>query len=128
MNGLWWILALGLGAMLVLQGVGLRIVHRRRLAALRARHLQLQHDMGGKFEQTKRQLAQLQSDLSAARLQLARRGKVDAVPEHAGVAARRALERELDEATAARVSSPADGFADTQVSHQETRPGSLLLQ
>ena len=128
MNTILWTLAIGLGAVLILQGVALRIAYRRKVAILQARQLQTQNDMNGKLEQTKRHIGQLQSDLSAARQQLKQLGKKAASSTRVDAATRHALECELDDAMASEHARPVDGFADTQVSPQDTQHGSLLLQ
>ena len=116
-----WVLAIVLGASLILQGVALRTAYRRAVAKQRAKHLHFQQTMNSQFEQTKRQIGQLQNDLAAARLQLKRAGKSAAAPGQA-------LERELDDASARRHQLPVNGFADTQPSPQVTQYGSLLLE
>jgi uncharacterized protein HemX len=124
-----WGLAIALGACLVLQGVVLRIVHRRQVARQRAKHHQLEQAMNGMLEQTKRQIGQLQSDLAAARVQLKQRGNHVATSVQGSASARRTLEREFDDASGSRHSVLVDGFAETQPAPQEyTQHGSLLLQ
>ena len=116
-----WVLAIVLGVSLILQGVALRTAYRRKVAKQSAKHLHFQQTMNGQFEQTKRQIGQLQNDLAAARLQLKRAGKSAAAP-------RQALERDLDDASAPGHRLPVNGFADTQPSPQVTQYGSLLLE
>lgn len=123
------ILAGALGAALIVQGIGLRAAYRRKLASLKAGHLQAKRDADGKFEQARQQIGQLQSDLTEARQQLKQLGKSATAPARVdAAAARRALERELDAAAASRHELPATGFADTQVAVQDTQHGSLLFQ
>ena len=114
-------LAIVLGASLILQGIVLRTAYRRKVAKQHTKHLQFRQAVNGQFEQTKRQIGQLQNDLATARLQLKRFGK-------GAVSPRQALERELDAAAALRHHLPVNGFADTQPSPQVTQYGSLLLQ
>jgi septal ring factor EnvC (AmiA/AmiB activator) len=128
MNTSIWIFAIVLGAALVLQGVVLRTIHRRKVARQQARHLQFEQAMSGKIEQTKRQIGQLQSDLSAARRQLKQLDKGVARPLPDLAADRQALERQLDDAPLSRQPLPAHGFADTRPSPQVTQFGSLLFQ
>lgn len=129
MSTFLWVLAIALGACLILQGVVLRIAHRRRQALQQAKHLQFEQTMNGRLEQTKRQIGQLQSDLAAARGQLKQRGNHGATSVQGSASARRTLEREFDDASESRHSVFADGFADTQPAPQEfTQHGSLLLQ
>lgn len=128
MNIVLSVLALALGMSLIAQALLLRTAHRRKLATQESKHLRVQQAMGEKAEQTRQQIAQLQSDLSAARLKIAKLSRNDAASLRSSVDARYALERELDDATAVRQLLPVDGFADTQVSAHDTRPGNLLLQ
>lgn len=128
MSTLTWALAIALGASLVLQGVALRIVHRRRVTTQQARYLQFQQIMNDKFEQTKRQIGQLQSDLAASRQQVKQLSKDRAASVQRSSPARQMLERKLDNEPRSRHSLPIDGFADTQPSSQVTQHGSLLLQ
>ena len=129
MSTFLWVLAIALGACLILQGVGLRIAHRRQVALQRVKNQQFEQTMNGKLEQTKRQIGQLQSDLAAARGQLKQRGNQGAMPVQGSASARRTLEREFDDASESRHSVLVDGFADTQPAPQEfTQHGSLLLQ
>jgi len=123
-----WAFAGVLGASLILQGVAMRIVHRRKAARQHAKHLQFQQTMNRQFEQTKRQIGQLQNDLAAARLQLRQRGRRDVASTQSRSLARQAIDRELDNASASRYSRPIDGFADTQPAPAVTQNGSLLLQ
>ncbi len=125
----FWILAIiVLATSLVLQGVALRVVHRRKAARLQARHQQLEQAMNGKIDQAKRQIGQLQTDLAAARRQIKQLGKGHAQPAPDLAAERQALERELDDTPFSRQPLPANGFADTRPSPQVTQFGSLLFQ
>jgi Skp family chaperone for outer membrane proteins len=128
MGTAFWILAIVLSASLVLQGVVLRIVHRRKVARQHARQLQLEQAMNSKIEQTKRQIGQLQTDLAAARRQIKQLGKGSAQPAADLAGGRQALERELDDAPFSRQPLPANGFADTRPAPQVTQFGSLLFQ
>lgn len=128
MSTAFWILAIVLSASLVVQGVVLRIVHRRKLARQHARQLQLEQSLNSKIEQTKRQIGQLQTDLAAARRQIKQLGKTTVRPVPDLAADRQALERELDDAPVSRQPLPANGFADTRPAPQVTQFGSLLFQ
>jgi uncharacterized protein HemX len=129
MSTFLWVLAIALGACLILQGVVLRLAYRRQAALQRAKHMQFEQTMNGKLEQTKRQIGQLQSDLAEARGQLKQRGNHGAISAQGSASARRTLEREFDDASESRHSVLVDGFADTQPAPQEfTQHGSLLLQ
>lgn len=125
MNTILWSLVSGLAIALVLQGFLMRASYRRKAAALLARQSKFEEAANGRLEQTKRQVAKLQSDLAAARLQLRQLGKSHAVVP-AAAPAREALERELDDASSRESRTPGDGFADTQPS--PTSYGSLLMQ
>lgn len=123
MNQLPWILVAGLAVALVAQGLVLRRAHRRRVAFQASVLQRSQLAMNNRLDKTKQQIGQLQGELSAARLQIARldRQVASAVPSRA--AARETLERTLDDdAIATRRALPPDGFADTQPAD------SLLLQ
>lgn len=122
-----WILVATLGASLVIQAALLRRTFRHRLAVQAAVLQRSQHAMNGKLDKTKRQIGQLQIDLSAARLQLKQLGRPTASAPASAVA-RQALERELDDASTSRQTLPVDGFADTQPAPHNTQFGSLLLQ
>jgi hypothetical protein len=129
MNIYLGILVVGLAAALVVQAVVMRARYRRKLAGLQAGHMQAKRDADGRFEQARHQIGQLQTDLTAARQQLKQLGKSATAPARVDpAAARRALERELDDAAADRHELPANGFADTQVAVQDTQHGSLLFQ
>jgi septal ring factor EnvC (AmiA/AmiB activator) len=128
MNQLSWILLISLGAALLAQGLVMRRAQRRQLAAQQAVLLRTQQAMNDRLDKTKQQIGQLQKDLSAARLQLRQLGKSAAASEQDHANSKRALERELDAATASRHDLPIDGFADTQPALPVTQHGSLLLQ
>lgn len=130
-----WILCAVLGALLVASFVLQRSASEKRLAALQAKHAQYQKEVNGKFDGMKRQVGQLQSELAAARqlLQEAQALVAAAAPPRVDpAAARQALQRELDagdgaDSRSVRSRSGTDGFADTQVSVQDTDDSSLLL-
>ncbi len=128
MGTAFWILAIVLSALLVLQGVVLRTVHRRKVARQHARQLQLEQATNSKIEQAKRQIGQLQTDLAAARRQIKQLVKTTVQPVPDLAADRQALERELDDAPFSRQPPPANGFADTRPAPQSTQFGSLLFQ
>lgn len=128
MNMLAWILVGGLTLALVAQGVLMRASGRRKLAAAQAKFVKSEEAASGRLEQTKRQVAKLQSDLAAARLQLKQLAKPQPAPIVAAAVDRQALERELERADAARAQlPPSDGFADTQPA-VTTQFGGLLMQ
>jgi septal ring factor EnvC (AmiA/AmiB activator) len=115
---------------LVTQALVMRAAHRRALARQHMKFQQHQQLLNGQFDQTRKQIGQLQSDLATARRELRELGKkstaAPAQPDPA--AARQALERELDAGSAARRALPPDGFADTQPSLDTAQYGSLLIQ
>ena len=96
---------------------------------MHVKHQQHQQTLNGQFEQTRKQISQLQSDLATARRELRQVSKKStAAPvQRDAVAARQSLEREID-AGAARRPLPIDGFAETQPSLEVTQYGSLLIQ
>lgn len=116
------------GAMLMLITLGQWIVLRSRyldgLNKQRTRHaLQLQ-TAGQHIDQAKRQIAQLQLDLTGARSQLARiaarQAQVTTSPASDAQAARR------ETGASARRGEPFDGFADTLPALQYPHDGALL--
>jgi hypothetical protein len=128
MSTLLWMLAVALGAGLVLQAVVLRTAYRRKAAMLHARHLQSQQTLSDKLDKAKRQVGQLQNDLAAARRQIVQLGKDSVASVQGSVSPRQLLERELDAAPAERYTQSAEGFADTQPAPMVTQHGSLLFQ
>ncbi len=124
----WLVSACLLGA-LVVQGVLLRVLHRRHLEALRMKHQQVRAKLSADLEQMSLRVLQLQREPApvAASLPEVRHEPPIARPERPTVAARQALERELDDAYHSRAARPSDGFADTQVLAHESQEESLLL-
>ena len=80
MNTFLWIAVVAL--CLVLQGMVLHVLYRRKFAAQQAARMQFQQTMNGKLEQTKRQIGQLQSELKATRqhVRLLRTNDAPSVP------------------------------------------------
>jgi len=127
MSTLVWTLVIAVA--LVTQALVMRIVHRRALARQHGRHQQHQQTLNGQFEQTRKQIGQLQSDLATARRELRQLSRKTVAPvQRDTAAARQSLEREIDAASATRRPLPADGFAETQPSLEVTQYGSLLIQ
>lgn len=122
-----WTLVVLLAASLVAQGVVLTVVHRRKSTRQHASHVQAQQTTASQFEQMRRQIAQLQSDLAAARAQLKLFASRRAAPAHSDPGAHVELERELDRAATSRGTLPADGFAETQPSPDFVHARSLLI-
>jgi hypothetical protein len=115
--------ALAAAALIAGQWALQRLLQRRALGALKGRHLQQQANLGRKLERAKRQIAQLQQELAAARLDVKQRRDRAAPPP---VPTREMLSRELD-AAPQRPRLPVDGFADTLPSQQFAHAEELLL-
>ncbi len=131
MSTLAWTLVIAVTfAALLAHALVMRAAHRRALARQHAKHQQHQQTAIGQFEQTRKQIAQLQSDLATARRELREINKKgSAAPARADAAAvRQTLERDLDEASPSRRALPPDGFADTQPLLDAMEHGSLLMQ
>ena len=131
MSTLAWTLVIAVTfAALLGHALVMRATHRRALARQLVKHQQQQQMVTGQFEQTRKQIAQLQSDLATARRELREMGKKGtAAPVRPDTAiVRQTLERELDEASPSRHALPPDGFADTQPLLDTTEHGSLLMQ
>jgi peptidoglycan hydrolase CwlO-like protein len=128
MSTLAWTLVIA--AILAAQALLMRATHRRTLARLHTKHQQHQQSLNGQFEQTRKQIGHLQSELATARRELRQlTRKSPAVPaQRDPAAAKQAIEREIDAASAARHQLPPDGFAETQPSLEVTQYGSLLIQ
>lgn len=125
---LFWPLVLCLFGALIVQGVSLRVIHQRRLKALRSEHRQVLTGMHGEFEQLTLQLRQLQREQEAAATATLRIDPAASTAEVPAMSAREALERELDAESDARYASSGDGFADTQILAHEGKSSGLLLQ
>lgn len=127
MSTLVWTLVIAVA--LVTQALVMRMVHRRALARQHSKHQQHQQTLTGQFEQTRKQISQLQSDLATARRELRQLSRKTVAPvQRDPAAARQTLERELDAAGIPHRPLPPDGFADTQPSLEATQYGSLLMQ
>ena len=130
MNILVWTLVIAVIAVsLVTQALAMRAAHRRTLARQQAKHQQQQQTLKDQFEQTRKQIAQLQSELATARRELRQlsRKSTAAPVQRDQAAVKQSLEREIDAASARRP-LPLDGFAETQPSLEFTQYGSLLIQ
>lgn len=112
MNSTMWVLVVVFGVCLILQGIVLRIAHRRKAALQQAKHLQFQQTTSAQAEQTKRQIGQLQTDLANARRHRRESNKPSATAAKWS-STMQELDRELDSAPDSQ-QLPADGFADTQ--------------
>ena len=128
MSTLAWTLVIAV--ILVAQALAMRAAHRRSLARQHTKHQQHQQTLNGQFEQTRKQIAQLQSELANARRDLRQLTKKSnpVAAQRDPVAVKQSLEREIDAAGAARRPLPPDGFAETQPSVDVTQHGSLLIQ
>ena len=128
MSTLAWTLVIAV--ILVSQALVMRAAHRRSLARQHTKHQQHQQTLNGQFEQTRKQIAQLQSELATARRDLRQltRKSTPAPVQRDPAAIKQSLEREIDAASASRRPPPPDGFAETQPSLEGTQYGSLLIQ
>lgn len=131
MSTLAWTLFIAVTfAALLAHALVMRATHRRALARQLAKHQQQQQMAIGQVEQTRKQIAQLQSDLATARRELREMNKKGTVapvrPDTAAV--RKTLEREFDEASHSERALPPDGFADTQPLLDAMEHDSLLMQ
>jgi len=132
MNPLVWtiVIAVAAAAAIVTQALMMRAANRRTLARQQAKHLQHQQTQASQVEQTRKQIAQLQSELATARRevrQLTKKSAAAAAPRDQA-AIKQSLEREIDAGSAARSALPKDGFAETQPQLSVTQYGSLLMQ
>jgi len=101
-----------------LQWSVLRGRYRSELTVQHARH-QLQEQTTSQYlEQARKQIAQLQHDLAAAKLQAKQYASDDAALRQSRSRAKEALQRTLDDADASCRRLPPDGFADTMPSQQ----------
>ena len=100
-------------ALVALQWFITAAVHRRALAAQRARHSEHQQASIRILEQNKRQISQLQEELAKARFEIQRRRERIVPPGPRAATAKEVLNQQLDEATALRPAMPVPGFADT---------------
>jgi septal ring factor EnvC (AmiA/AmiB activator) len=128
MSTLVWTLVIAVT--LVAQALVMRAAHRRTLARQHTKYQQHQQTLNGQFDQTRKQIAQLQSELATARRELRQLSKksVAAPVQRDPAAVKQSLEREIDAASASRRPLPPDGFAETQPSLEVTQYGSLLIQ
>jgi hypothetical protein len=105
-----WLVA---GLMLILavaEWAILRAVYRKRMAAVRARHLQMERSAVQFGQQAKRQIGQLQQELAAARLEAKHAAHARAEVRAAVAAASPAGK---GKPAPSRPQLPVDGFADT---------------
>jgi len=129
----WLMAALLALASATLQWTVLRARHRQALEAQRARLEAQQKVAVAKLDHAKRQIAQLQQDLAAARLELKQRRPRAAPPAPvvrpsppAFEELLRVLDGDDDDDVPARHRLPADGFADTLPSPQYPHGPELL--
>ena len=111
------IVAGALAATAGLQWIITSRMHRRRLEQANARHAKAQQASSRFMQQAKKQIAQLQQELAASRLEVARLTRQQ---DRAGqqAAARQVLRESLASLAADPPAPPADGFADTLPSLQ----------
>jgi len=122
-----WTLSAVLAAGLVIQSLVLSSRYQRKALRAQAKVAQMQQLNAAQIEQARKQIGQLQHDLSATRLQLKRSNRLPAdVPLSVHSPAREALERAFDSAPTHEL--PRDGFAETQPSRQfTTQHGDLIF-
>jgi hypothetical protein len=123
-----WIAAPILATTIALQWTLLRAKHRNELTRLHDRQMEHQHAVSQNIEQWKRQIAQLQHDLAAARLQIKQLSRSGVARRQAESHLKAALDRMLDNEVPSRRSVPVDGFAETQPSPYSNHDGDLLLR
>lgn len=115
-----WFIAIALvGLVALVQWRVMQSLHRKRLAAVRARHQSAQQSAATLLQQARQQTAQVQQELAAAR-EAAKLGRTTARARAVAdsAAARQRLNRMLDDAPLAGRGLPLDGFADTLPSMQ----------
>ena len=110
--------ALACTAAIALQWSVLRGRYRSELTVQRARHQVHEQTTRQYLEQARKQIRQLQHDLSAAKLQAKRNATDDAALRQIRPRAKEALQRTLDDAEASCRRLPPNGFADTMPSQQ----------
>lgn len=122
-----WAVSAALAAGLVIQSLVLHARYQRKVVRAQAKVAHIQQINTAQIEQARKQIGQLQHDLSATRLQLKRSNRLPAdVPLSVHSPAREALERAFDEAPTPQL--PRDGFAETQPSRQfNTQHGDLIF-
>lgn len=116
-----------LGALLV-QAIGLRVVHQRQLKALREEQKQVLTALHGEIEQMTARLRQLQREHATSETATVRVDTAARRQAAAAKSAREALERELEAGSSEQKESNGDGFADTQIMAPEEPSSGLLLQ
>jgi hypothetical protein len=95
-----------------------RTLHRKRLAKVSARHAEAQQTSSRFMQQAKKQIAQLQQELAASRLEVTRLSREQERTEKRQTAMK-ALDQSLEDTVLLpRRSLPKDGFADTLPSLQ----------
>jgi hypothetical protein len=95
-----------------------RRLHRKALAVARARHVNAQQAAAKMLHQSRQQIAQLQRELSAARLTASRATRTTPARPASVSRARESLLGILDDAPRHRPALPVDGFAETMPSQQ----------
>lgn len=126
-SSIFWLVSACLLGALVLQGLLLRVLHRRHLEALRIQHQQVRVKLSEDLEQMTLRLAQLQREQKPASPPAVRNDAAARQAARQAIVDRQALERELDDADLLRGARPTDGFADTEVLAHESQEESLLL-
>jgi soluble lytic murein transglycosylase-like protein len=109
----FWLVAAIVPPVALLLWWAMRTTHGKRLAAVQARHLKAQQSAAALLQQSRKQIAQLQQELAAARLAATRPTRVERPRSTVSPAARDCLMKILDEAPQAARALPVDGFAET---------------
>jgi len=123
-----WIATAILGTAVIVQWTMLRAKYRSELTKQRTRYVQAQQTASHHLEQAKRQIAQLQHDLSAARLQVKQLSASRVARRQVDPGVKEELDRMLDDADALRRHLPTNDFADTQPSPHSQHDVDLLLR
>jgi len=123
-----WLAAMLFSAGVVLQWVVLRARYRNEIFKQRSRHQQQQQATAQQLEQAKRQIGQLQHDLTAARLLAQRQAAGPAVPAPSPARPKAVAHSCARETPALQRTLPADGFAETLPAPQYPHDASLLMR
>lgn len=121
-----WLSGVALVLITFAQWVLLRSRYIEGLGQQRARHAQQLQTAGQHIDQARRQIAQLQLELGAARSQLARQAMRQAVVEAPTRPAANAAQARQEAGAPLKPGEPFDGFADTLPALQYPHDATLL--